>query len=69
MPDYTDFTGLPLKTVISVGPNQVVTTIMSIKQDSINANEFEIPKDFQELKRPVQPPSQFERSPSSSATP
>src|ERR1700716_2026587 len=37
MPDYTDFAGLPLKTVISVGDNQVVTTIMSIKKDSINA--------------------------------
>src|SRR5207237_4771299 len=37
MPDYTDFAGLPLKTVISVGDNQVVTTIMSIKKDSISA--------------------------------
>lgn len=54
MPDYTDFTGLPLKTVISVGTNQVVTTIVSIKQDPLNAADFEIPKDFQELKKPIQ---------------
>src|SRR5437016_9095500 len=53
MPDYTDFAGLPLKTVISVGDNQVVTTIMSIKKDSISAAEFDIPKDFQELKKPL----------------
>ena len=53
MPDYTDFAGLPLKTVISVGDNQVVTTIMSIKKDSISASEFDIPKDFQELKKPL----------------
>jgi len=53
MPDYTDFAGLPLKTVISVGANQVVTTIMSIKKDSINAADFDIPKDFQELKKPL----------------
>src|SRR4029077_2357013 len=69
MPDYTDFTGLPLRTVISVGPNQVVTTIVSIKQESINANEFEIPKDFQELKRPIPSTARPETSPSSSATP
>jgi len=56
MPDYTDFAGLPLKTVISVGNNQVVTTIMSIKQDSLNAAEFEVPKEFQEVKAPVGPP-------------
>jgi|SRR6266404_4493090 len=54
MPDYTDFNGLPLKTVISLGSNQMSTTITSIKRDPINAAEFEIPKDFQELKRPVQ---------------
>jgi hypothetical protein len=53
MPDYTDFAGLPLKTVISVGDNQVATTIMSIKKDSISAAEFDIPKDFQELKKPL----------------
>src|SRR5213078_1793292 len=54
MPDYTDFSGLPLKTVISVGPTQVVTTVVSIKQDPVNASEFEVPKDFQELKEPIQ---------------
>src|SRR5437773_6173779 len=53
MPDYTDFAGLPLKTVISVGDSQVATTIMSIKKDSISAAEFDIPKDFQELKKPL----------------
>src|SRR5207237_5147982 len=53
MPDYTDFAGLPLKTVISAGANQVVTTIVSIKKDSINATDFDIPKDYQELKKPI----------------
>jgi Domain of unknown function (DUF4412) len=69
MPDYTDFNGLPIKTVISVGPNQVVTTIMSIKQDPVNAGEFEVPKDFQPLKRPIEPNSSPGTSPSSSSTP
>src|ERR1700719_2709507 len=53
MPDYTDFAGLPLKTVISVGANQVVTTIVSIKKDPVSAADFDIPKDFQELKKPL----------------
>jgi hypothetical protein len=71
MPDYTDFAGLPLKTVISVGDNQVVTTIMSIKKDSINATDFDIPKDFQELKKPLDaaPPPVESSAASPSATP
>jgi len=69
MPDYTDFDGLPIKTVISVGPNQVVTTIMSIKQDPVSAGEFEVPKDFQPLKRPIEPASSPGMSPSGSSTP
>jgi Domain of unknown function (DUF4412) len=54
MPNYTDFSGMPLRTVISVGGNQMTTTITSIKKDPLNAAEFEIPKDFQELRRPIQ---------------
>lgn len=66
MPDYTDFNGLPLKTVITVGTNQVVTTLVSIKEGSLNASDFEIPKDFQELKEPIQSSSPGE-SPSASS--
>jgi len=71
MPDYTDFAGLPLKTVISVGDNQVVTTIVSIKKDSVSAADFDIPKDFQELKRPIEaaPPPVESPANSPSATP
>jgi Domain of unknown function (DUF4412) len=71
MPDYTDFAGLPLRTVISAGANQAVTTIMSIKKDSINAAEFDIPKDFQELKKPldVAPPPTESPATSPSVTP
>ena len=71
MPDYTDFPGLPLKTVISVGDNQVVTTIMSIKKDALNATDFDIPKDFQELKKPLgaAPPPVESPMTSPSATP
>ncbi|MEY2542754.1 MAG: hypothetical protein QOE81_215 [Verrucomicrobiota bacterium] len=71
MPDYTDFAGLPLKTVISVGNQEVVTTIVSIKNDSINATDFDIPKDFQEMKTPLEaaPPPVENPAASPSATP
>jgi hypothetical protein len=71
MPDYTDFAGLPLKTVISVGVNQVVTTIVSIKKDPISAADFDVPKDFQELKKPLDaaPPPVENPATSPSATP
>ena len=71
MPSYTDFNGMPLRTVISVGENQITTTIMAIKKDPINPAEFEIPKDFHELKRPTQTAPQTGGSSASSpsATP
>src|SRR5712664_3988833 len=71
MPDYTDFAGLPLRTVITVGDNKVVTTIVSLKKDSVSAAEFDIPKDFQQLKKPLDaapPPVETPMS-SPSATP
>ena len=52
MPDYRDFPGLPIKTVISVGGNQITSTIISIRKDPVSDTEFSIPKDFQEIKTP-----------------
>ena len=52
MPDYRDFPGLPIKTVISVGGNQITSTITSIRKDPVSDTEFSIPKDFQEIKTP-----------------
>src|SRR5437879_12004380 len=71
MPDYTDFPGLPLRTVISLGENKVSTTIMSIKKDPISAAEFDVPKDFQEMKKPLgaAPPPVDPVTSSPSATP
>jgi Domain of unknown function (DUF4412) len=52
MPDYRDFPGLPIKTVIAVGGNQITSTITSIRKDPVSDAEFSIPKDFQEIKTP-----------------
>jgi hypothetical protein len=52
LPDYRDFPGLPIKTVVSSGGSAVTTTLVSVKQDPIDDAEFSIPKDFKEIKVP-----------------
>jgi hypothetical protein len=52
MPDYRDFPGVPIKTVISIGNNQITSTVTSIKRDPVDNAEFTIPKDFREMKTP-----------------
>jgi hypothetical protein len=53
MPDYRDFPGLPLKTEISMGNSDKVTsTVTSIKQQPLNEAEFAIPTDYKEMKSP-----------------
>lgn len=52
MPDYRDFPGLPIKTVISIGTNQITTTLTAVKQDPLSDADFAIPKDYQEMKLP-----------------
>jgi hypothetical protein len=52
LPDYRDFPGLPIKTVVSAGDSTVTTTLVSVKQDPLNDAEFAIPKDFKEIKIP-----------------
>ena len=50
--DYRDFPGLPLRTVVKTEKSEVVSTIVSIKQDPLPEAEFLVPKDFEELKVP-----------------
>jgi Domain of unknown function (DUF4412) len=54
MPDYTDFAGFPVKTVLSGGGREVTTTIVSVKHDPLSPAEFEVPKDFKEMTMPSQ---------------
>ena len=49
MPDYTEFPGLPIKTVVSMGGAEVTTTISSLKEDPVSDTEFAVPKDYQEV--------------------
>jgi uncharacterized protein DUF4412 len=52
LPDYRDFPGLPIKTVVSSGDSAVTTTLVSVKQDPLDDAQFSVPKDFKEIKIP-----------------
>jgi hypothetical protein len=52
MPDYREFPGLPIRTVISSKGNQITSTLASVKQDPLNDTDFAVPKDYQEMKLP-----------------
>ena len=70
VPDYRDFPGLPLKTVVSVSGSEITTTLTSIKQDPLNDAEFAIPADFQEVKMPeMNAPPQNEKKPAAEVSP
>ena len=68
MLDYRDFPGLPLRTIVKTGGKEITSTITSIKQDPLSEAEFSVPKDFQELKKPIQPTSLGE-TPAASSSP
>lgn len=52
MPDYRDFPGLPLRSVISVEGASITSSLKSVKLDPIPDSEFVPPKDFEEMKMP-----------------
>jgi uncharacterized protein DUF4412 len=52
MPDYRDFPGVPVKTVVSVSGTQVTTTLNSIKQGVLSDAEFTVPADYKEMNMP-----------------
>jgi hypothetical protein len=55
MLNYHDLPGLPLRTQIKAGENEITSTIVSIKQDPLSDAEFIVPKDFGEMKIPNVP--------------
>ena len=52
LPDYRDFPGMPVKTVISAGDSTITTTLVSVNQTPIDDAQFAVPKDFKEMKLP-----------------
>src|SRR5450432_411476 len=66
MPNYQDFSGLPLKSRVTIGNQEITSTVVSVKQDPLSDAEFSVPKDFQEMKVPNmfggKPPSKPDKS-------
>ena len=52
LPDYRDFPGLPIKTVITAGDKKITSTVTSVTKAPVDEGEFSIPKDFREVKTP-----------------
>jgi hypothetical protein len=71
MLDYTDFPGVPIKSVVTLNGNEVTTTVMAIKEDSLSDSEFTVPKDFREVKPPEMKlaPDQDQPTPTASSSP
>ncbi|HEY2103614.1 MAG TPA: DUF4412 domain-containing protein [Chthoniobacterales bacterium] len=53
IPDYRNFPGVPIKTVIDLGGKQITSTLVSIKQDPIADADFAIPPGYTEMKLPA----------------
>ena len=52
MPDFRDFPGVPIRTNVSMGGQQFVTTLTSVKHDPLNDGDFAVPAGYQEMKMP-----------------
>src|SRR3954467_9140999 len=52
MMDYRDLPGFPLRTQVTLGDAEVVSTLVAVKTDALGDAEFLPPKDFQEVKIP-----------------
>jgi hypothetical protein len=72
LPDYRDFPALPIKTTMSMGDNQVTTTIVNISQAPVDEAEFAVPKDFKEIQLPdikMTSPEESAKKPSGAPSP
>jgi hypothetical protein len=49
-PNYRDFPGIPLRTKLTIGKSEVVSTIKSISRDTLPDSLFVAPQDFTEMK-------------------
>jgi len=52
MIDYRDLPGFPIRTQTTVGAQEVISTVVAIKNDPLSDSEFQPPKDFAEMKIP-----------------
>ncbi len=52
IPDFRDFPGLPLRTKVKMGAQEMTTTIVSVSQEPLDETEFTVPANYKEMKMP-----------------
>jgi len=55
MIDYRDLPGFPIRTQMTIGDDEIISTVVAVKTDPISDAEFMPPADFQEMKIPNVP--------------
>jgi hypothetical protein len=70
MIDYRDLPGFPIRTQMTIGNDEIISTVIAVKTDPLSDAEFLPPKDFQEMKIPnVQEMMTEKPEPAASAKP
>lgn len=70
MVDYRDLPGFPIRTEITMGESEIVSTVLAVKTDPLSDADFLPPTDFQEMKIPnLQDMSSEKPEPAASAKP
>jgi len=53
MPDIKDFPGMTIKTELELDGKKIITTLVSAKEENVDPNLFNIPKDYKEITSPT----------------
>jgi hypothetical protein len=56
MPRPEDFPGMPVRTVIDMGGQSMKTTVVSVKEEKLDASLFAVPAGYTEMAMPAMPP-------------
>jgi len=51
-PDVNTLPGMVVKTQMEVNGQKITSTLVSVKEDSVDASIFQTPKDYQQMTQP-----------------
>jgi uncharacterized protein DUF4412 len=69
MINYRDLPGFPIRTQVTVGDDNIISTVVAVKTDPLSDADFLPPKDFQEVKIPNMEMSTETSAPTTSPKP
>jgi hypothetical protein len=52
MPEASEFPGMPIRTEVENGSDKITTTLISAKQEPVNAADMEVPAAYKEMTMP-----------------